>query len=85
MKHQITLKALLSGRPVDAAHVLANFAPILPANPWEPAPSQLLYETLVARVIQGVQVVVEVETQKDLWALGGHFWVEPRVLPEEAP
>lgn len=85
MRHQVTLKALLSGRPQDAAHVLANFAPYRPQGFLEKAPDLRHYEHLVALVLRGTQVIVEVDTQKDLWALGGHFWVEPRVLPEETP
>lgn len=82
MRHEVTLKALLSGRPDDAVDVLMNFAPYRPEDIFETTPNRLFYETQVSWVISGRQVVVHVETQKDLLAIAGHFWVEPRVLPE---
>ena len=82
----VTIVALLHGRPDEAAEMLLDLG-VVRAEPGlmsfipDEASLKLMAKTMVSRVMSGTQLMVHIDSQKDLNALAGYFWVEPRRLP----
>jgi hypothetical protein len=79
----VAILGLLHGRPDEAAEVMLDLDIVGSDDtifPTSERDLKLMARTLVGRVMTGTNLMVHVKSQKDLNALAGYFWVEPRRL-----